>query len=104
MVGRWEFRHIDHFGTCRLAAIHCRDHRVHCYGGHTSTVNISQAAIGLAVVLIGVALVWATPRLDRFARRSAAPGHAPALNALLHAVALVDANGRTRLESALGCS
>jgi len=36
-------------------------------------VNISQAAIGLAVVLIGVALVWATPRLDRFARRFAAP-------------------------------
>ena len=70
MVGRWEFRHIDHFGTRRLTAIHCRDHRVHCYGAHTSTVNISQAAIGLAVVLIGVALVWATPRLDRFAQDS----------------------------------
>ena len=33
-------------------------------------MNISQAAIGLAVVLIGVALVWATPRLDRFAQDS----------------------------------
>jgi hypothetical protein len=74
VVGRWEFRHIDHFGTRRLGAIHCRDHRVHCYGDRTSTVSISQAGIALAVVVIGVALVWATPRLDRFARRFAAPG------------------------------
>lgn len=37
-------------------------------------MNIGQAAIGLAVVLIGVALVLATPRLDRFAQRLAPPG------------------------------
>src|SRR5437763_16814788 len=39
-----------------------------------TTVNICQAAVGLALALIGLALVLAKPKLERIARRSASSG------------------------------
>src|SRR5207248_4754631 len=42
-----------------------------------TTVNIGQAAAGLALALIGLALVLATPKLERIARRFASSGIRP---------------------------
>ena len=49
-------------------------------------MNIGQAAAGIAVALVGLGLVWATPKLERIARRFAASG----IHALLPRKLVID--------------